>query len=93
MITDYEVISIRRIDGAGNLKAFVDVKVGCFVFTQCSVMEGKRGLMFSLPRQLARDGRWRDTIICTDLKVQESLAEFILNAYNKETENVQAADQ
>lgn len=88
MITDYEVISIRRTEGAGNLKAFVDVKVGCFVFNQCSVMEGKRGLMFSLPRQLARDGRWRDTIICTDLKVQESLAEFVLGVYNADLSTV-----
>ena len=77
-----EVVSVRPIDGAGNLRAFVDIRVGgALVITQCAVLDGKRGLFAVLPRQLARDGRWRDVIVATDAELAEVYQKAILEAY------------
>jgi DNA-binding cell septation regulator SpoVG len=80
-----EIISVRRLEGAGNLKAFIDIRVGgALVITQCAVMDGgKRGLFASLPRQLARDGRWRDVIICADDDLRAHYQAEILKAYEE----------
>lgn len=80
-----EVISVRKLDGAGNLKAFVDIRVGgVLVITQCAVLDGKRGLFATLPRQLARDGRWRDVVIVADEEVRSVYEKAILEAYEQE---------
>lgn len=79
---DVSVISVRHIEGAaGNLKAFVDIQFGPLVITQCAVMEGKRGLFATLPRQLSRDGRWRDVVMCVDDEVKEEIQKAILKGY------------
>jgi len=84
-INQIEIISVRKMEGAGTLKAFVDVRVGgVIVITQCAVMEGKRGNFATLPRQLARDGRWRDVVIVADDKVREGYQNAILAAYEAE---------
>lgn len=79
-----EIVSVRKIAGAGNLKAFVDIRVyGVVVITQCAVFDGKRGLFTTLPRQLNREGLWRDVVIVADDKVREEWQEAILKAYEE----------
>lgn len=81
-IRSVEVISVRRLEGVGNLKAFVDIRVGgCLVITQCAVMDGKQGLFAKLPRQLSRDGSWRDVLIITEPKLEKLYCDEILKAY------------
>lgn len=77
-----EVVSVRLLDGCGNLKAFVDIRVGgVLVITQCAVMDGKRGLFANLPRQLSRDGRWRDVVLLADEDLRKAWEGQILSAY------------
>ncbi len=84
-VKECEIVSVRRLEGAGNLKAFVDIRVGgALVITQCAVMDGKRGLFASLPRQLARDGRWRDVVIAADDDLRAHYQAEILRAYEEE---------
>lgn len=84
---EIEIVSVRKIEGTGNLKAFVDVRVfGFLVITQCAVMEGRRGLFAVLPRQLARDGKWRDVVICADDEIKSAWCDAILKAYEQELE-------
>jgi DNA-binding cell septation regulator SpoVG len=83
-----ELVSIRRTEGAGNLKAFVDIKFGPLIITQCAVMDGKRGLFATLPRQLSRDGHWRDIILCTEDDTRQEIWKFIIDEYEKEVSNV-----
>lgn len=84
-VNECEVVSVRRLEGAGNLKAFVDIRVGgALVITQCAVMDGKRGLFASLPRQLSRDGRWRDVVIAADDELRSHYQARILQAYEEE---------
>lgn len=80
-----EVVCIRKLEGTGNLKAFVDIRVGgVLVITQCAVMDGKRGLFVTMPRQLARDGRWRDVVIVADDDMRALYQGEILKAYEEE---------
>jgi DNA-binding cell septation regulator SpoVG len=84
-VNECEIVSVRRLEGAGNLKAFVDIRVGGgLVITQCAVMDGKRGLFASLPRQLSRDGRWRDVVIAADDELRAHYQAEILRAYEEE---------
>lgn len=77
-----EIVSVRPLDGGGNLRAFVDIRVGgALVITQCAVLDGKRGLYATLPRQLSRDGRWRDVVIAADDDLRGVYEEAILRAY------------
>lgn len=79
-----EVISVRKLEGAGNLKAFVDIRIaGSIVITQCSVVDGKRGLFANMPRQLTRDGRWRDVVIVADEELLAHYRREILKAYEE----------
>ncbi len=88
-VKECEIVSIRKMDGAGNLKAFVDIRVGgALVITQCAVMDGKRGLFASLPRQLSRDGRWRDVVIAADDELRTHYQAEILKAYEEEAAEV-----
>lgn len=90
-VNECEVVSVRRMEGSGNLKAFVDIRVGgALVVTQCMVLDGKRGLFASLPRQLARDGRWRDVVIAADDELRAHYQARILQAYEEEAAAVAA---
>lgn len=88
-VKECEIVSVRRLEGTGNLKAFVDMRVGgALVITQCAVMDGKRGLFATLPRQLSRDGRWRDVVIAADDELRAHYQAEILRAYEEETASV-----
>lgn len=85
-----EIVSVRKIEGTGNLRAFVDIRVyGTVVITQCAIMDGKRGLFAIMPRQLSREGLWRDVVIVADDKVREAWQEAILEAYEEATATAQ----
>ena len=62
-----EVITVHRLEGTGNLKAFVDIRIGgALVIKGCTVMEGKKGMFASMPRRLGKDGRWADVVVVSD---------------------------
>jgi len=82
-----EVISVRKIEGAGDLLAFVDIRIGgVLVITQCAVLSGKNGRprYAILPRRLARDGRWRDVVLSTSLELSKIWEAAIMAAYEAE---------
>lgn len=64
---DCEVITVHRLEGTGNLKAFADIRIGGAVVVKgCTIMEGKNGTFASMPRRLNRDGRWSDVVVVSD---------------------------
>lgn len=84
-LVQIDVISVRMMPDCGTLRAFVDIRVGgSLVITQCAVMDGKRGLFATLPRQLARDGRWRDVIVVPDQALAKHYQDAILAGYERE---------
>ena len=84
-LNDCQVISIRAVEGAGNLKAFVDIRIGgALVIRSCSVVNGKNGVFASLPRQISRDGKWRDVVFAADDGLRDHYKSTILKAYEEE---------
>ena len=76
-----EVLSVHRLEGESNLKAFVDIRVGgAIVIKGCTVVDGKKGLFASMPRKLMRDGRWCDVIVPGD-ELKNAYEQEILKAF------------
>lgn len=84
-LKNIEVVGVRRLEGCGALKAFVDIRIGgVLVITQCAVLDGKRGLFVTMLRQMGRDGRWRDAVMVLDEDLKREWDTAILLAYEKE---------
>ena len=81
-----EVAQIRRLDGEGKTKAFCDISVSGFVIKGFRVVDGKRGLFVSTPRQQGKDGKWYETVQLLDEETRTGLNELILGAYASEKE-------
>lgn len=84
-----EVKRIVKFDGAGTLKAFCDVAIGdLFVIRGVRVVEGKRGLFVSMPRQKGKADKWFDTVSVITDSTKERLDEIVMEAYQHEGEKV-----
>ena len=79
-----KVVHIAKINGEGNLKAFIDVEYAGLIIKKCSVINGKRGLFVSMPRKVDNMGRWMDTVVPVSDDLREAFNDVILEAYEKE---------
>ena len=56
---DLRVKRMVVFEGEGSLKACCDLAIGnLFLIRGVRVIEGKRGLFVSMPRQQGKDGKW-----------------------------------
>ena len=79
---------LNRLDGEGAAKAFCDVAVGqAFLIKGIKVVEGKKGLFVSMPREQGKDGNWYDTVIPLTKEARAQVSEVVLGAYLAEEEN------
>jgi len=77
-----EVKRITRLDGDGAIKAFCDVAVaGAVLIKGVKVVEGKKGVFVSMPREQGKNGQWYDTVVPLTKEAREQLAEAVLEAY------------
>lgn len=84
---DVEVITVKKLNTNGKLKALVDAKVGGLLAVKgFSVFEGPKGLFVSMPRQMGKDGRWYDAMTPLDKSLKDEIQNKILEAYDKERE-------
>lgn len=73
---------INRITGEGTAKAFCDVAIDdSFLIKGIKVVEGKKGMFVSMPREQGKDGNWYDTVVPLTKEVRRQIAEAVLNAY------------
>ena len=72
-----------RVEGEGSLKAFCDLQVGSLRLKGLRVIEGKTGLVVSMPRMQGKDRRWYVSITATKPAMQEITA-IVLSAYQEE---------
>lgn len=89
MTTQVEVAvkRINKLDGEGAAKAFCDVAVGeAFLIKGIKVVEGKKGLFVSMPREQGKDGNWYDTVIPLTKEARQQVSEVVLGAYLSEGE-------
>ncbi len=83
-VNDCKVISLRKIEGYGTLRAFVDIRIGgSLVVRGCKVVEGKNGMFASMPRQMSKDGKWSSIVVPVDDSLRVHYAQTILKAYDE----------
>lgn len=84
---------MNRFDGQGAAKAFCDVAIGeAFLVKGIKVVEGKKGLFVSMPREQGKDGNWYDTVVPLTKEARQRVSEIVLGAYLSEEEAPPAAE-
>ena len=78
-----EVKRVIKLEGNGTLKAFCDVAInGSFLIRGVRVVEGKKGIFVSLPREQGKNGQWYDTVSPLTKEAKEQLSKLVLEAYS-----------
>ena len=89
MSTEVE-ISVKRLNkfgGEGTAKAFCDVAIAdSFLIKGIKVIEGKKGLFVSMPREQGKDGQWYDTVIPLTKEARQHISEVVLQSYQSEVQ-------
>jgi DNA-binding cell septation regulator SpoVG len=84
---DYvSAVDVRKITGGGNLKAFVDVKIGDLIVKGFSILvTGSKGAKcIAFPRKAGRDGRWFDVVIPAEDALKVEIERVVMDAYERE---------
>ena len=77
-----EVSRIHKLDGAGAIKAFVDIVIeDAFVIKGLQIIEGEKGLFVTMPKEAGKDGKWYNTVIPLHRKVKDEVEKVVLEAY------------
>lgn len=83
MINQIEVVRINRLDGEGSLKAFCDISLfNSLIIKGLRVVDGKRGLFVSMPREQGKDGKWYDSVRPLSRDVKQVIESTVLEAYS-----------
>lgn len=73
-----------KFDGEGSLKAFCDLVVGeWFVIKGLRVVNGRKGVFVSMPRQQGKDTKWYDVVEPLTKEVKQEVDQLILAAYQQ----------
>ena len=73
---------INRLEGEGTGRAFCDVAVAeTFLIKGVKVVEGKKGLFVSMPREQGKDGNWYDTVVPLTKEARQQVSEAVIGAY------------
>ena len=81
-----QVTDIRKAMGAGNLKAFADVKIAQILTIKgVCVVKGKNGLFVSMPSKANKDGKWFEMVTAEDSLKQE-IESKVLESYDLEVD-------
>ncbi len=84
-IMDIQVQRMYRFETDRPLKAFVDIVVNnALLIKGVRVMDGKKGLFVSMPREQSKDQKWYDTIRCLTQEMRDQITEVVLSSYNEE---------
>lgn len=81
-------LSVKRLmkfDGEGSLKAFCDLAIeDCFLVKGVKIVEGKRGLFVSMPRQQGKDAKWYNHVEMLTEAVKADVDRLVLEAYHRQ---------
>ncbi len=87
METTVNNLSVRRLirfDGGGTLKAFCDLEVkNLIVIRGIRIIEGKGGLVVTMPRQQGRDAKWYSTVTVMTKAAKAAVNRVVLEAYRQ----------
>ena len=73
-----------KFDGEGTLRAFCDLVVGdLFIIKGLRVVNGRKGLFVSMPRQQGKDTKWYDVVETLTKEVKREVDQLVLSAYEQ----------
>ena len=85
MVLDFKVTRLHKFDGEGATKAICDISIADeFLVKGFRVVEGKKGLFVSAPRESGKDGKWYDSAFPLTAESRQALNEVVLSAYEGE---------
>lgn len=81
---EFKITRLHRLEWDGNIKAFVDLAINeSLILKGIRVVEGRKGLFVSMPREKGKDGRWYETIYPVTNEVKNQISSIVLSAYNE----------
>ncbi len=84
-VSELSVKRLVRFDGNGSLRAYCDLAIGSqFLVRGLRVVEGKKGLFVSMPRQQGKDGKWYDNVVALSDDTRNEVGRVVLGAYQQE---------
>ena len=82
---DLAVQRLVRFEGEGTLKAFCDLAIGGrFIIRGVRVVDGKRGLFVSMPREQGKNGTWYDSVSVLTKEAKTAVSQVVLDAYQQQ---------
>ena len=82
MSLEFKVAKMFCLPEAGNLKAFADLSVNdALVIKGLRVVEGKKGLFVTMPREQGKDSKWYDQVSCASTDIFDDIASKVLREY------------
>ena len=82
VMAELAVQRLIRFGGEGSLKAFCDLQVGdLFVIKGLRVVNGRKGVFVSMPRQQGKDTKWYDMVEPVSTEVKQEVDRLVLAAY------------
>ncbi len=82
MPLEFKVSKMFCLPDAGNLKAFADLVVNdALIIKGLRVVEGKKGLFVTMPREQGKDSKWYDQVSCTSADIFDDIASKVLSEY------------
>ena len=85
-VSDLSVKRLVKFDGEGSLKAYCDLAIGdAFLIKGLRVIEGKKGLFISMPRQQGKDARWYESVTALTKEAKDAVSKAVLEAYRQES--------
>ena len=83
VMAELTVQRLIRFDGEGSLKAFCDLQVSdLFVIKGLRIVNGRKGVFVSMPRQQGKDTKWYDMVEPLSLEVKQEVDRLVLAAYD-----------
>ena len=82
---DISVKRLMKFTGEGSIKAYADIAIDeQFLIKGVRVVEGKRGMFVSMPRQQTKDGKWFDSVQALTQQAKASVERIVLDAYQQQ---------
>ena len=82
MRLEFKVAKLFCLPEAGSLKAFADIMVNdALLIKGLRVVEGKKGLFVTMPREQGKDSKWYDQVSCTSADIFDDIATKVLTEY------------
>jgi stage V sporulation protein G len=76
------VLRLNKFDGEGSLRAFCDLQVVDMFTIKClRVVNGRKGMFVSMPRQQGKDTKWYDMVEPLNSEVKQEVERLVLTAY------------